>query len=229
MHTKLGNGRRAGSGPNPIRSGVAERVPAFLEGAPMSDPIRILGLSGSLRRASLNTALLRAASELLPADAALEIHPLADLPFFNEDVEAEGGLPDPVRALKARIEAADALLLAVPEYNYSIAPALKNALDWASRPHGASVLVGKPVAILGASAGMGTVRAQLHLRDVAITTGLHVLNQPEIFVGRAAEKFDEALRLTDEPTRAILARMLQRLVHWTRAIQASTPIRESAA
>lgn len=194
----------------------------------MTDPIRILGLSGSLRRASLNTALLRAAGELLPADAVLEIHPLHDLPFFNEDVEAEG-LPTPVQALKARIVAADALLLAVPEYNYSIAPALKNALDWASRPYGASVLVGKPAAMLGASAGMGTVRAQLHLRDVAITTGLHVLNQPEIFVGRADEKFDADLRLTDEPTRAILARMLQRLVHWTRAIQASAPIRDSAA
>jgi chromate reductase len=194
----------------------------------MSDPIRILGLSGSLRRASLNTALLRAAGELLPADAALEIHPLRDLPFFNEDVEAEG-IPAPVQALKVKIEAADALLLAVPEYNYSIAPALKNALDWASRPYGASVLVGKPTAILGASAGMGTVRAQLHLRDVAITTGLHVLNQPEIFVGRADEKFDAELRLADEPTRAILARMLQRLVHWTRAIQGSTPLRESAA
>lgn len=194
----------------------------------MSNPVHILGLSGSLRRASLNTALLRAAGELLPADATLEIRPLNDLPFFDEDVEAQG-FPASVQDLHAKIAAADALLLAVPEYNYSIAPALKNAIDWASRPYGASVLVGKPVAILGASAGMGTVRAQLHLRDVAITTGLHVLNQPEIFVGRAAEKFDEALRLTDEPTRAILARMLQRLVPWTRAIQASRPIRESAA
>ncbi|MGK9231576.1 NAD(P)H-dependent oxidoreductase [Inquilinus limosus] len=190
--------------------------------------MHILGLSGSLRRASLNTALLRAAAELLPADATLEIRPLNDLPFFDEDVEAQG-FPPSVQDLHAKIAAADALLLAVPEYNYSIAPALKNAIDWASRPYGASVLVGKPVAILGASAGMGTVRAQLHLRDVAITTGLHVLNQPEIFVGRAAEKFDEALRLTDEPTRAILARMLQRLVPWTRAIQASRAIRESAA
>lgn len=194
----------------------------------MTDPIRILGLSGSLRRASLNTALLRAASELLPADAALEIHSLHDLPFFNEDVEAEG-LPAPVQALKARIDAADALLLAVPEYNYSIAPSLKNAIDWASRPYGTSVLTGKPVALLGASAGMGGVRAQLHLRDVAITTGLHVLNQPEIFVSQAAGKFDDQLRLVDEPTRAIMAQMLRRLVGWTRAIQSSRPILDSAA
>ncbi|WP_026868521.1 NADPH-dependent FMN reductase [Inquilinus limosus] len=194
----------------------------------MSNPVHILGLSGSLRRASLNTALLRAAGELLPAEATLEIRPLNDLPFFDEDVEAQG-FPPSVQDLHARIAAADALLLAVPEYNYSIAPALKNAIDWASRPYGASVLAGKPAAIFGASAGMGTVRAQLHLRDVAITTGLHVLNQPEIFVGNAAAKFDDQLRLVDEPTRAIVARMLQRLVGWTRAIQSCRPFLESAA
>ncbi|MFE0755017.1 NADPH-dependent FMN reductase [Inquilinus sp. NPDC058860] len=194
----------------------------------MSNPVHILGLSGSLRRASLNTALLRAAGELLPADATLEIRPLNDLPFFDEDVEARG-FPPSVQDLHAKIAAADALLLAVPEYNYSIAPALKNAIDWASRPYGASVLAGKPAAILGASVGMGTVRAQLHLRDVAITTGLHVLNQPEIFVSQAAGKFDDQLRLVDGPTRAIVARMLRRLVHWTRAIQSCRPILESAA
>lgn len=185
----------------------------------MSDPIRILGLSGSLRRASLNTALLRAAGELLPADAVLEIHPLHDLPFFNEDVEAEG-VPAPVQALKARIAAADALLLAVPEYNHSIAPALKNALDWASRPYGQSVLVGKPVAFLGAGGGLGTVRAQSHMRDVAAGTGMHVLNGTEVFVSNAHARFDDALRLSDEPTRAIIGRMLAGLVTWTRQIQA---------
>ncbi|WP_342240438.1 NADPH-dependent FMN reductase [Inquilinus sp. OTU3971] len=193
----------------------------------MSNPVHILGLSGSLRRASLNTALLRAAAELLPAGATLEIRPLNDLPFFDEDVEAQG-FPPAVQDLHAKIAAADALLLAVPEYNYSIAPALKNAIDWASRPYGASVLMGKPVAIIGASAGMGTVRAQLHLRDVAITTGLYVLNQPEIFVGNAAAKFDGELRLVDEPTRAIMARMLQRQIAWTRAIESCKPILESA-
>jgi len=184
----------------------------------MSNRIRILGLSGSLRRGSLNTALLCAAGALLPAGAVLEIHPLNDLPFFDEDVEADG-IPAAVAALKAKIVAADALLLAVPEYNGSFAPALKNALDWASRPHGESVLEGKPVALFGASPGLGTVRAQMHLREVAIGTGMHVLNRPEVFVGQAGGKFDETLRLADEPTRAIIGRMLDGLVVWTRRIQ----------
>src|SRR3546814_10772629 len=94
-------------------------------------------------------------------------------------------------------------LMATPEYNYSIAPALKNALDWASLPYGQSLLEGKPVALMGAGAGLGTVRAQLHLRDVAITTNMHVLNRPEVFVTNAATKFDPDLRLIDEPTRQI--------------------------
>jgi len=193
----------------------------------MSNPVRILGLSGSLRRASLNSALLRAAGELLPADAMLEIHPLNGLPFYDGDVE-DAGIPAAVQELKAKIAAADALLLAVPEYNYSIAPALKNALDWATRPYGQSVLGGKPVALFGAGGGLGTVRAQMHLRDVAVGTGLHVLNGPEVFVSNAAAKFDADLRLVDEPTRAIVARMLQGLVAWTRRIQAVARAAEAA-
>lgn len=186
----------------------------------MSHSIRILGLSGSLRRASLNTALLRAAGELLPAGATLDIHPLQGLPFFDEDTEAEA-FPQAAHDLKARIAAADALLLAVPEYNYSIAPALKNALDWASRPYGRSVLDGKPVAVFGAGGGLGTARAQLHMRDVAAGTNMHQLNGPEVFVSNARVKFDDALRLVDEPTRAVIGRMLLNLVAWTRRIQAS--------
>src|SRR5262249_21211562 len=137
----------------------------------MSQPIHILGLSGSLRRKSFNTALLRAAQELLPNGAVLEIHPLNGIPLYDGDIE-EKGIPVEVDALKSKIAAADALLLAGPEYNYSVSPVLKNALDWATRPSGTSVLVGKPVAMMGAAAGLGTVRSQMHLRD--IVNGMHM-------------------------------------------------------
>lgn len=183
------------------------------------NPVRILALSGSLRRHSFNTALLRAAAELLPGDAVLEIHSLNGVPFYDGDVEDQG-VPASVTDLKARIQAADALLLATPEYNYSIAPALKNAIDWASRPYGQSALGGKPAAILGASAGaFGTVRAQLHLREVALGTQMHVLSGPEVFVTHADTKFDVKLRLIDEPTRHIITGLLSALVSWTRQLQ----------
>ncbi|MBA2519261.1 MAG: NAD(P)H-dependent oxidoreductase [Chloroflexia bacterium] len=185
----------------------------------MLSQVRILGLSGSLRRGSLNTALLRAASELLPADATLDIQPLHALPFYDGDVEDQG-MPAVVLALKAKIDAADALLLAVPEYNYSIAPVLKNALDWATRPYGQSALDGKPVALIGASIGHhGTVRAQLHLRDVALGTNMHILNGAEILVTNAEAKFDGDLRLTDDRTREMIRQMLRQLVLWTRRIE----------
>lgn len=184
----------------------------------MPRPIQILGLSGSLRRNSFNTALLRAADELLPADARLEIHPLDAVPFYDGDVE-EAGIPAAVAELKARIAAADALLLACPEYNYSIAPALKNALDWATRPYGTSVLGGKPVALMGAASGLGTVRSQVHMREIVTGMGMHLMARPEVYVGGAEGKFDASFRLTDARARETIGRMLQGLVAWTRRLQ----------
>ncbi|MBA2503937.1 MAG: NAD(P)H-dependent oxidoreductase, partial [Pyrinomonadaceae bacterium] len=117
----------------------------------MNQPVRILGIAGSLRRESYNRAALRAAAQLLPNDATLEIFELDGIPIYNQD--EEGQLPSKVAELKARIRAADALLIATPEYNYSIPGVLKNAIDWASRPYGDSAWSGKPAAIMGASVG----------------------------------------------------------------------------
>ncbi len=185
----------------------------------MTAPIRILGLSGSLRRQSLNTALLRAAAELAPTGVSVEIVDLADLPFYNQDIDGPDA-PAAAVALRSLLKAADAVLLASPEYNYSIAPVLKNALDWASRPYGQSVLDGKPAALLGVGGGMGTSRAQYHLRQVAVFLNMHVLNKPEIFVVNAPGKFDDAGRLADEPTRALVAQQLAALRDWVRLLQA---------
>jgi chromate reductase len=185
----------------------------------MTRPVHVLGISGSLRRASFNTALLRAAAELLPADMTLEIHDLADIPLYHGDVE-EAGPPASVHAFKARIAAADALLIATPEYNYSVPGVLKNALDWASRPM-PSPMSGKPLAIIGAGGRFGTVRAQLHLRQIAVYLNLLPLNKPELMVPLAWEKFDRDGRLTDEPTRVALRELLAALGDWTRRLHAA--------
>lgn len=184
----------------------------------MTRPVHVLGFSGSLRRGSLNTALLRAASELLPDGMTLEIHDLAAIPLYNGDVEASG-VPAPVQAFKERIAAADALLIATPEYNYSISGVLKNALDWASRPV-PSPMSGKPLAIAGAGGRFGTVRAQLHLRQIAVYLNLLPLNKPELMIPLAWEKFDAEGRLTDEPTRTALRDLLVALGDWTRLLRA---------
>lgn len=180
----------------------------------MSDHINILGFTGSLRRGSYNKAALRAAAELLPEGASLEIVDLAPIPFFNEDVEAEG-VPAAVAEFKGKIAAADALLIATPEYNYSIPPVLKNALDWASRGSD-SPLNGKPLAIMSASPGMfGGARAQYQLRQVCVSVNLLPLNKPEVFIASAHTKFDEQGNLTDERSRSSIAKLLQALVDWT--------------
>lgn len=185
----------------------------------MTAPIRVLGLSGSLRRQSLNTALLRAAVELAPAGVSIEIVDLSALPFYNKDIDGADA-PAAAVELRARLKAADALLLASPEYNYSIAPVLKNALDWASRPYGQSVLEAKPAALLGVGGGMGTSRAQYHLRQVGVFLNMHILNKPEIFVVNTPGKFDDTGRLADEPTRALVTQQLAALRDWTQLLQA---------
>ena len=183
-----------------------------------SRPLTFLGIAGSLRRGSYNRGLIRAAIELAPAGARVIPYDLIDLPLYNGDVEAEGD-PEPVAAFKKAIAAADALLIASPEYNHCIPGVLKNAIDWASRPARASVLTGKPVAIMGASTGPGgTARAQAHLRDgLAYTNGL-VLPLPEVLVPRAAEKFDDEGVLVDPVTREEVRDLLVSLAAWTRRL-----------
>jgi len=183
----------------------------------MSKSFKILGIPGSLRAASYNHAALRAAKELVPPGVSMEIATLAGIPPFNEDVE--GQPPQAVVELKQRIRAADAILIATPEYNYSIPGVLKNAIDWASRPYGDSAWSGKPVAVLGASIGaLGTARAQYHLRQVFVFLDMHPLNQPEGMIAKAGERFDESGRLTDEKTRELIGAQLQKLVAWSQRL-----------
>jgi chromate reductase, NAD(P)H dehydrogenase (quinone) len=177
--------------------------------------MRVCGIAGSLRKASYNRALLRAAIELAPP--AMEIVPfdrLRDVPLYDGDVEAAGD-PEAVAALKAAIRSADALLVVTPEYNYGVPGVLKNAIDWASRPPTGSVLSGKPAAILGASPGRtGTARAQLALRQSFVFTQTLVMPGPEVLVAEAAKRFSEDGRLTDETTRRSVRELLERFAAW---------------
>lgn len=179
------------------------------------DETRILGIVGSLRKDSYNRLALKAAQELLPAGVLLSLFELHGIPVFDQDDEM--ALPASVLEFKRQILAADAILFATPEYNYSLPGGLKNAIDWASRPYGESAWLGKPAAVMGASAGnLGTARAQYHLRQVLVTLNMPTVNQPEVMIGNAAQRFDQAGRLTDEPTRQCLQKLLSALVRLTR-------------
>jgi len=163
--------------------------------------VALLGICGSLRKASLNRALLDAVGEVLPANARMSIFDDLDLPIFNSDLDD----PPAVVELKAAIAEADGVVFGVPEYNYSIPGGLKNALDWVSRPPQLSPLRGKPIGIVGAATGMsGTIRAQTHLRQMLLFSDSPCLSQPEVLIPRAHERFDADGRLTDASTRTLL-------------------------
>jgi len=174
------------------------------------DDIKILGIVGSLRKDSYNRAAFWAAKEVAPTGIGLTLFELHDVPIYNQDDELTP--PIAVLNLKRQILAADAILFITPEYNYSISGALKNAIDWASRPHGDSAWTGKPAAVMGASTGsFGTARAQYQLRQILVTLNMPTVNQPEVMIGNAAQRFDVNGRLTDEPTKQRIGALLTAL------------------
>jgi chromate reductase len=184
----------------------------------MSKPVRILGIAGSLRRESYNRSALRAAVQLVPQDATLEVFELDGIPGFNQDEEQNP--PAKVVELKRRIRDADSVLFVTPEYNYSVPGVLKNAIDWASRPYGDSAWSGKPAAIMGASVGaIATARAQYHLRQIMVFLNMFPVNQPEVMIGHAADRFDKDGNLTDDTTEDFIRQLLASLVAWTRRLQ----------
>ena len=183
----------------------------------MSRPVRILGIAGSLRHDSYNRAALRAATELVPEGASIETFELDGIPGFNQDEEQNP--PAKVVELKKRVREVDAILFVTPEYNYSIPGVLKNAIDWASRPYGDSAWNGKPAAIMGASVGaIGTARAQYHLRQMMVFLNMFPVNQPEVMIANASQRFDAQGNLTDDGTKDFIRQLLQSLVDWTRRI-----------
>ena len=183
----------------------------------MDKQVKILGIAGSLRKRSYNRAALRAAQQLVPQNASIEIFELDGIPPFSEDDEKNP--PERVALFKSRIRAADAILFVTPEYNYSIPGVLKNAIDWASRPYGDNAWEGKPVAVMGASIGMmGTARAQYHLRQTFVFLNMYPVNQPEVMIANAAKRFDDPGNLTDKDTKEFIRRLLESLVAWTKRI-----------
>jgi chromate reductase len=184
------------------------------------DPLTIAGLAGSLRERSFNRALLRAARELAPAGVQVEIFDLASIPLYNADLDTDEARPEPVRRLKAAIDAAGAVLLVSPEYNYGVPGVLKNAIDWASRPSFRSPMAYKPTGIMGASKGAsGTMRGQEQLKLNLLGMAAQVYPHPGVAVRQAAGKFDDALHLTDEATREFVQQYLARFADWARRVR----------
>jgi chromate reductase len=181
----------------------------------MNSTFTILGIAGSLRAGSYNRLALQAARQLVPAEAALEVFEIEDLPGFNQDHERQP--PQKIIDLKARVRAADAVLIVTPEYNYSVPGVLKNAIDWVSRPYGDNAWNGKAVATMGASVGkLGSARAQYHLRQMFHYLNMPAVLQPEVMIANAAEHFDAAGNLKNEESKALIRKLLEALVQLAR-------------
>ncbi len=184
----------------------------------MSDKIKVLGFAGSLRKGSYNKALLRTALEELPEDMEFEVFDLEGIPPYDQDLDDD--MPDRVKEFKRKVRAADAILIATPEYNYSVPGVLKNAIDWASRPPGDNSWDDKPVAVMSASIGMlAGARAQYHLRQTFVYINMHALNRPEVMVPNVADKVDAGGRVTDAKTRQKVKELLVALAAWTRRLK----------
>mgnify|MGYP001816188632 FL=1 len=178
--------------------------------------MKVLGICGSLRQQSTNLGLLKYARENAPQGMEVKLADLTEVPFFNSDLT---DVPTSVKRLLDDIEQADALLLACPEYNYSMAPALKNALDWASRAPENHLLAGKPAAILGSGGGMGSARAQYHLRQVCVFLDIRLLNKPEVFSNAFNGGFDKEGNLIDARIQQLVVEQLTTLQSWTQMLR----------
>jgi chromate reductase len=177
-------------------------------------PIRVLGFAGSLRKNSFNRLLVEAAAKLLPDSAQLEVFDLDGIPLYNQDTEVLG-IPEAVKRFKEKVEGADAILIATPEYNHSYPGVLKNAIDWASRPYGQNSFDNKPVAVISASPGMfGGVAAQDQLKQVLLALNMHLITQPAVIVTSAHDKIDSDGNVTDPATREFLRKLLVNLVDY---------------
>jgi chromate reductase, NAD(P)H dehydrogenase (quinone) len=184
----------------------------------MEQPIKVLAFAGSLRKGSFNKALIRAAVELKIEGLEIEVFDLEGIPPYNQDLENQ--IHPKVVEFKSKIREADALLIATPEYNYSIPGVLKNAIDCASRPRTDSPLDGKPVAIMSASTGrLGGARAQYHLRQTFIFLDMHPLNRPEVMLANARENVDSEGKLTNEDTKKLIRDLLQALMALTKRLK----------
>ena len=184
----------------------------------MEDKCRILAFAGSLRKDSYNKALVRAAVEVAPETVEIETFDLEGIPPFNQDFESSP--PPKVVEFKEKIRQADALLIATPEYNYSVPGVLKNALDWASRPRQSTPLDSKAVAIMSASTGrFGGARAQYHLRQSFVFLNIHTINRPEVMLSDAASNVDAEGRVTNEQTRALIRQLIEAIVAWNRQVK----------
>lgn len=175
--------------------------------------IKLLGLSGSLRKGSYNLELLNNIRTLLPLGVTFEIYEsVGSLPLYSQDLDGDNLDPE-AKKLRDAISNADGVVIASPEHNFSLSAALKNTLDWASRPYAAHPFVGKPTAILGASGGiLGTIRAQLHTREILHSLEADVVSRPEVLITEAGKKFDQSGKLTDEFSIQLLAQLLDNLL-----------------